>query len=111
MINEGMANPTYLVNRTAFALPSSLTQSGGTLVLRCFGILGDINTEMLSNSINTTVGFTASDYSINRTPLDLSGDSVNIFFNTFSNSYSGNYTCRSRTSGAERTVFVSSKYL
>ena len=109
MVTEGMISTMYLVNRSAFALPSSFSQSGGTLVLTCFGILGDNNTEILSNSINTTVGFAGSDYAVRRIPLDVSGDSVNISFNTFSSSYSGNYTCHSRTSGAERTVFISSK--
>ena len=106
IVSERMVNAMYLMNRSAFALPSLFS---GTLMLTCFGILRDSNTEMLSNSINATVGFIGSDYSINRIPLDSSGDSVNIFFNAFSSLHSGNYTCRSRTSGAERTVFISSK--
>ena len=106
MVSERMVNAMYLVNRSAFALPSFFS---GTLMLTCFGILGDSNTEILSDSINATVGFTGSDYSINRIPLDMSGDSVDIFFNAFSSLHSGNYTCRSRTSGTERIVFISSK--
>ena len=106
IVGESLINQIYLVNRSAFALPPLVN---GYLLIACIGILNNSDTEVLSNSINTTIGFTNSDYSINRTPLDVSGDSTSIQFSAFSSLYSGEYTCQSRTSGAERTVFISSK--
>jgi len=97
-------NTIYLLNRSAFALPSQYSQ----LTIFCLGILGDDNSELTSTSINVTVG-TFTNYSVLNGPLDLSGDFVGISFLTFLNSYSGNYTCRSRTSNAERKVLISSE--
>jgi len=96
----------YLLNRSAFALPSPNQYS--QLTIFCLGLLGDDNSELTSTSITVTVG-TFTNYSVFNGPLDLSGDFVGISFLTFLNSYSGNYTCRSRTSNAERTVFISSE--
>ena len=99
----------YLVNRTAFVLPSSVAQNG--FLLFCIGLLGDTDTEITTDTINTTVGFSNDMYTVIRQQLDNSGDFTGISFMQFPSSYSGNYTCRSRTSNSERTVFISSKYL
>ena len=100
----------YLVNRSAFVIPSSLTQNGG-FQLFCIGILGDSNTEITADSINSTAGFSNNMYDVRSQQLvnDTSGDFVVISFVQFLVSHSGNFTCRSTFSGLERTVFISSK--
>ena len=95
----------YLVNRSAFALPS---QSYSQLTIFCLGILGDDSTELTSTSITVTLG-TFTNYVVVNGSLDTSGDFVGISFSTFLDSYSGNYTCRSRTSSTERAVLISSE--
>ena len=97
-----------LIDRSAFVLPS---QNGGSFDMFCIGILGDNNTEIIADTINTTVGFINNMYSVTNLPLTGSGDFVHISFSQFLSSYSGNFTCRSRSSGLERTVFISSKLL
>lgn len=99
----------YLVNRSAFLLPSSLSQNGG-FILFCIGLLGDSDTEIIADTINSTAGFSDTMYIVSgQQQLDNSGDFIGISFFQFLFSYNGNYTCRSRSSGAERTVFLSSK--
>jgi len=97
-------NIVYLLNRSAFALPSQYSQ----LTIFCFGILGDDNSVLTSSSITVTMGI-FTNYVVSNGSLDLSGDFVGISFSTFLSSYSGNYTCRSGTSGTERTVYISSE--
>ena len=96
----------HLVNRSAFALPS---QNGESFNMFCIGLLGDNDTEIIADTINSTVGFMNNFYTVINSPLDNSGDFVVIAFSQFLSSYSGNFTCRSRSSGSERTVFISCK--
>ena len=103
-VGENPNTQIYLVNRSAFALPP---QPYINLRIFCLGIVGDDNTELTSTSINITAGV-FTNYAVNNGSLDISGDFVGITFFTFLESYSGNYTCRSRTSGTERTVLISS---
>ena len=105
-----VSSSLYLVNRSAFVLPSSLGQNGA-FVLFCIGLLGDTDTGITTDTINSTVGFSNDMYTVLGQQLDNSGDFVAISFLQFPFSYSGNYTCRSRISGSERTVFISSKYV
>lgn len=96
-----------LVNRSAFVLSS---QDGGTLRMFCIGLLGDNDTEITADTVNSTVGFINNLYTVSTNmPLDNSGDFVVISFSQFLFSYSGNFTCRSRSSGLEQTVYISSK--
>ena len=103
----------YLVNRSAFVLPSAVTtQNGAPFRLFCIGLLGDSNTEIIADTVNSTIGFSNNMYNIQSFQLisDTSGDFVVISFVQFLTSYSGNFTCRSRESGFERTVFISCKH-
>ena len=99
------------MNRSVFVLPSSLTQTGDSFILFCIGLLNDNDTEIIAGSVNSTVGFRNSMYSVSSQRIDNSGDNVAISFSEFLFSHSGNFTCRSRSSGSERTVYISSKYL
>lgn len=99
----------YLVNRSAFLLPSSLGQNSNFRLV-CIGLLGDNDTEVIADTINSTaVGFRNDFYEVFGQPLDNSGDFIAITFFQFLFSFTGNYTCHSRSSGSERTVFVASK--
>lgn len=106
---ESSSRSLYLVNRSAFLLPSSVSQGGGFFTLFCIGLLGDSGTEMTADTVNTSVGFRNSMYVVSSKQIDNSGDFIAITFLQFLFSFSGNFTCCSTLSGSERTVFISGK--
>ena len=94
----------YLVNRSAVVVPLNFN-------FICLGILENNGAEIISEYINTTVGFYNIYYNVSRRQYDISATAVTIYFTTFLSSHSGSYTCHSRATSAEIPVFLSSKYL